>query len=100
MADPFAAEGNLRDQFLDTGTGSANHADVALRCDVGEGQRGAGDHGGAAVRPHHQQSFVTGAGFEGNFIFQGDVVGEDHHAFLATERLMGQLRGIFSGNGN
>ena len=100
MADPFAAEGNLRYQFLDTGTGGANHPDIALWCNVGEGQRGAGNHGGAAVRSHHQQSFLTGAGFEGNFIFQGDVVGENHHAFLTTERLMGQLCGIFSGNRN
>ena len=100
MADPFAAEDNLRDQLLNTGAGRANNADVAFRRNVGESQRRAGNHGGAAVRPHDQQPFVAGAGFERDFIFQRDVVGEDHDVFLAAERLMGKLRGVLPGNGN
>ena len=100
MAYPFPAKDDLRDQLLNTGAGCANHANVAVRRDVGESQRGSGNHGGAAVRPHHQQPFVAGAGFQGDFIFQRDVIGEDHHVFLAAERLLGQLRGVLSGNRN
>ena len=87
LRDALAA---LRDQaghLLHAGARRADDADVAARHAVGEGERHAADDGGAAVGAHHQAAQRRGLALEGDFLFEGHVVAEDHHVEPARSAL-------------
>ena len=80
--------------FLRAGARRADDADVAARNAVGEGQRRAVDDGGAAVGAHHQSAQRLGFALEGDFLFEGHVVAEDHHVETCAQRLARLAGGV------
>ena len=84
---------NADAQFLATGAGCANNADVAATHGVTKAERRAVDNRRTAVWPHHQQPFFVGQLFERQFIFNRDVIGKQHHVKIILQRLMRFARG-------
>jgi hypothetical protein len=67
---------------------------------VREPKGNAVDDGGAAVRPHDQQSAFPGKLLQRDFLFQRHVVREEHDVQAVLERAHRFLAGEAAGNRN
>lgn len=100
MAEAAAEAVDLAGDLLDAGAGGADDPNGAGARDVGEGERGAGEHGGAAVRAHDEQAELGGALLEGDLVGQAYVVGEDHDAQARLKELVADGGGVLAGHGD
>ena len=59
---------------------------------------GAGQHGRAGARPHHEQAEVAGALLELTLLAQRHVVAEEQHVQAAAQRVVRLERGVLAGH--
>ena len=78
---------NAHAQLLAAGTGGANDANRPATHRVGEAQPRAVDNGGAAVRPHHQQTLFMRQLLQRQLVVERYVIGEQHHVKIVFQRL-------------
>ncbi|MNI34620.1 hypothetical protein D3C73_886170 [compost metagenome] len=78
---------NTYAEFLATGAGCADNADIAATHCVTKTQRRTVNNGGSAVRPHHQQPFFVRQLFQRQLIVEGHVVRKQHHVEVILQRL-------------
>ena len=87
-------------QFLAAGAGCTNNTDIAATHGVTKAERRTVDNRRAAVWSHHQQPFFVSELLERQFIFNRDVIGEQHHVEVILQRLTRFASGKQAVDGN
>ena len=100
LGEPLTEFVYLNGDFLGSGSRGADHADLPPPDGVGKAQGFAVDDRRTAVRTHHQQAFFDSFLLESQFVFNRDVVREEHHVQPCVKRFVDFRRGIFTRDGH